>query len=391
MSDGFQRVQAGQKLAISARAYNAMLEAAESHQRNKQSGGAGAAPGGYSAIVIVKNASGSDAARFDVLGISGVVFSPADADALQQFKNCIVLSGSLPSTASHDGGRFVVCAEPIPNGAFGRAYAHGVCQVQINVTDAAHLFAEVKDGDHALLNSAESGAVSILWKESGTGTKWAIVRFGASGGGGNGGSDQLTMYEVAQTPTMGALAAAYKLRPLATAAWANNVAYAVNDIVKKTISGTDKAYKCKLSHTSGGDGVWVANTPYALGARVYVGSRNNTTYKCTTPTSGDATFPAGKFTADNDEPENGAWATYWDVLTLDGYIFAPPFTGNYIQEYAPLLNVGEPVLTIVDINNKIWIVSPAFMRIAVASGGVIVQKSLWWNTSERRLMSTFGG
>ncbi|MFA5291956.1 MAG: hypothetical protein WC496_02865 [Phycisphaerae bacterium] len=188
MGDSFKRVQAGQKLAVSARAYNAMLDTAEAYQRSKLNGGSGVGSGGDSQIVLVKNSSGWDASRFDVLGISGVVFSPTDSAALTQFKNSIVLTGHTPSTNDHEGGRFVICAEPIPDGSIGRAWAYGVCQVQINATDEAHKFADVRDGDHTLLDSAEGGAVSILWKEAGTGTKWAVVRFGASGGGSSGSS-----------------------------------------------------------------------------------------------------------------------------------------------------------------------------------------------------------
>ncbi|HBR20282.1 MAG: hypothetical protein UV78_C0006G0010 [Parcubacteria group bacterium GW2011_GWA2_43_17] len=196
MGDGFKRVQAGQRLAIPARAYNAMLETAEAYQRNKTSGGDGTGQGGYSSSVYIKNSSGSDAARFDVLGISDVVFSPADSDALPQFKNKVVLTGVIPTSVDHAGGRFVICQEPIANGSIGSAFAHGVCQVQINVTDDTHKFADVKDSDHALLDSAASGAVSILWKESGTGTKWAVVRFGSSGGGG----DSIVWVKVIEMP-----------------------------------------------------------------------------------------------------------------------------------------------------------------------------------------------
>jgi hypothetical protein len=182
MGDTFKRVQAGQKLAVSARAYNAMLETTEAYQRSRLNGGAGVAAEGQAQLVLVKNSSGSDTLQFDVLGVSGVLFSPADSDALKQFKKAVTLTGEMPSTASHECGRFVICAESIPNGSIGKAYAHGVCQVKINVISEADNFADVKDGDHTLLDSSGSGAVSILWKESGTGTKWAVVRFGASGG-----------------------------------------------------------------------------------------------------------------------------------------------------------------------------------------------------------------
>jgi len=56
--------------------------------------------------------------------------------------------------------------------------AGGVVQVQIDVTDANHGYADVKASDNTKLASGASGSAVILWKESGTGTKWAIIRIG---------------------------------------------------------------------------------------------------------------------------------------------------------------------------------------------------------------------
>ncbi len=67
---------------------------------------------------------------------------------------------------------------PIPAAAIGLAHLGGVCQVQVAVTDAGHGWAEVKDSDSTVLGSAASGSARILSRESGTGTKWAVVRLG---------------------------------------------------------------------------------------------------------------------------------------------------------------------------------------------------------------------
>jgi hypothetical protein len=85
----------------------------------------------------------------------------------------------------------VICAEPIANGSIGAAWAGGVCQVQIEVSDADHAYADVSDGQLTRLASAESGPCTILWKQSGTGTKWAVIRFGGAGGGGAAGGDRI--------------------------------------------------------------------------------------------------------------------------------------------------------------------------------------------------------
>ncbi len=75
-------------------------------------------------------------------------------------------------------GRFVILAEPLADGEIGRAFAHGVCPVKINVEDESHTFADIEDAQTHYLKSGTSGAAQILWAESGTGEVWAIVRLG---------------------------------------------------------------------------------------------------------------------------------------------------------------------------------------------------------------------
>ncbi|HOQ06090.1 MAG TPA: hypothetical protein PKY88_12855 [Anaerohalosphaeraceae bacterium] len=180
MSQSLKKVKPGDKLQIPAAVYNAFVDAAldfRSRQHNVQT-----PTGGWTASekVKIKNNSGTDAARFQVLGIDGVLFDPQDA--LQTFQQEVVLLGNTPLLARHAGGRFVICASPIPNGTIGTGWGSGICPVQVNVTDESHGYADVADGQAAYLASAESGPCTILWKESGTGIKWAVVRFGGSGG-----------------------------------------------------------------------------------------------------------------------------------------------------------------------------------------------------------------
>jgi hypothetical protein len=132
------------------------------------------------AMVRVRNDSGFDCDQFGILGIEGVVFNPTDQP--QSFRQSIVLTGTTPETAYHSNGRFVVCSEPLASGQLGNGWAAGVFPVQVNVTDATHACADILHNDRTKLVSAASGPCSILWQQTGTGTKWAVVRFGGSGG-----------------------------------------------------------------------------------------------------------------------------------------------------------------------------------------------------------------
>lgn len=179
--DPFKRASSGDKLEIPAAAWNACLDAAEAHRK-------GAGPPLVNGpqqfrqadIVLVKNSSGSAVGRFGVLGISGVIFTPSAA--LASFQNQVAFTGVTPTTADHKG-KFLVCLDPIADGKVGRAWIAGVCQVQVDVTDAAHQFAEVKNSDGTKLSSGSSGSARILYSPGGTGTKWCVVRLGDNAGG----------------------------------------------------------------------------------------------------------------------------------------------------------------------------------------------------------------
>jgi len=176
MGDPFHKAVSGQPLRVPARTWNAFLDAARDHQARQQNvAGAPAAelrPGG---IVPVKNASGADRARFDILGIDGPVFTPTENE--QGFKNRVALRGVVPTLADHEG-RFVILFEPVKAGGIGLAGVQGVFPVKVDVQDEDHDFADVDDGQCGHLASGRCGAAQILWKESGTGEKWAVVRIG---------------------------------------------------------------------------------------------------------------------------------------------------------------------------------------------------------------------
>jgi len=128
-------------------------------------------------IVLVRNDSGGDLNRLAVLGIDSPVIDPADNE--DEFKNRVALVGVTPAADTHEG-KFVVLAEPVATGKIGRAYAAGVCPVQIDVPDEEHEypFAEIADGVTDNLKASHYGSAAILWREGGTGVQWAVVRLG---------------------------------------------------------------------------------------------------------------------------------------------------------------------------------------------------------------------
>lgn len=175
----FPRVSPGDPITHSARLHNATIDVIEWAKDRRTTGAppVGGRPGS-SGIVLVQNNSGADVDRFGVLGISGVIITPTDNE--EEFKSNWAVTGSTPA----EGDPFVVLSEPIAASKIGRAWISGAVIVKVNVTDADHDHAD-SAASTASLESAESGPVRILWKESGTGTKWAIVLIGGGGAGGS--------------------------------------------------------------------------------------------------------------------------------------------------------------------------------------------------------------
>ena len=78
MGDALRKVKPGDPLAIPAEAFNAFIDAARDVQSRRlaQRQGAQPAQDPGTTVVLVRNDSGADRDRFDVLGIAGPLISP---------------------------------------------------------------------------------------------------------------------------------------------------------------------------------------------------------------------------------------------------------------------------------------------------------------------------
>lgn len=95
MGDAFKKVQAGQRIAITAEAYNAFLDAsryvrARQHNNESESGEEFRQTG----IVKVRNITGEDQPRYRVLALQDQIIGPADN--LREFKNRVNFDGGVP-------------------------------------------------------------------------------------------------------------------------------------------------------------------------------------------------------------------------------------------------------------------------------------------------------
>jgi hypothetical protein len=129
--------------------------------------------------VLVKNATGADlTAAFPIVRLTTPVNSGLDADVMA--RRSIVFNGDKPDADT--GSDFAILQSPVLTGKIGSAAIRGYSFCQINVTDADHTFATSSDTDATKLVSGSAG-VPIIWKETGTGTKYGIVNLGGGGSG----------------------------------------------------------------------------------------------------------------------------------------------------------------------------------------------------------------
>jgi len=170
MGDGLNHVRAGDSIVIRSSVWNAMLDAAKATQARRNAIGRPTSPSRGTPIMI-RIDSGGNLSQYEILGISGMVFAPAD----DGFKPRIILTGDTPATGSHEG-KFAVLTSSLPDGDMGPAVVDGVTLCQVNIMDADHEYADITNADSAKLTSAAIGPAQIIWAETGTGTKWAVVR-----------------------------------------------------------------------------------------------------------------------------------------------------------------------------------------------------------------------
>ena len=175
MGDKFQTVQAGERIGISAGTWNAMLEAAKSHEQRKFNVTSESDPLLRQAdICKVLSEAATNLPRFAVVGIEGPLISPADN--LTEFQSRAAFRVGVPTSASV--GKFAILTEPIPAGRIGRAWVSGVCPAQVFVTDGSHQYCDAAEGATTALKSDCFGSARILWRELGTGLRWALIRLG---------------------------------------------------------------------------------------------------------------------------------------------------------------------------------------------------------------------
>ena len=159
-------------MRIPASTFNTMVDAARdfaSHQR------AGIAPepegGDADGVILLKNTTAHDLARYEVLALDAPIIDPADNESA--FQSRIAMTGIDPDADHH--GRFGVAIEPIAQGKIGLARITGPMIAKVDIQTADEAFADIVAGHYNLV-SGVSGSARILWApDAETGVQLAVV------------------------------------------------------------------------------------------------------------------------------------------------------------------------------------------------------------------------
>jgi len=174
--------------------WNPVIAGAMRSSRTLHGGRSGGPVGAPSTIRVSNTMSAVNCPKYGVMKLDAPVTLPSvSAEAFQS--NGLTMKGIAPVA----GDSFVITQEALPYSpvGFGNAVLRGITVCKINVIAESDKFADCVDDDVDKLKSGGGGPAEILWKESGTGTKWAIVRIGNAQA--PAGLEQLRVKEVSAT------------------------------------------------------------------------------------------------------------------------------------------------------------------------------------------------
>ena len=183
-SDSLQKVKQGSPFKPKAADWNAFVDAALAHRgmgSKTKSGDSSMRGTADSGIVTIQNNSGLPCDQYTVLSLDTLLITPTDNESHFRFETPVFSGTAIAS--ENISKPFAIIQEPLGKSFVGDAMVAGVSPAKIAVSDESHAFAELAATG---LQSAASGIVRILWKESGTGSKWAVIHFPAGSGGGTG-------------------------------------------------------------------------------------------------------------------------------------------------------------------------------------------------------------
>jgi len=156
------------------------------HQQ--RSGGAAVGLNSHASdVILVRNDTGEDRARFEIVGLDEPIIS--SDDNLPEFKTRIAFKGVTPT--AEFSGRFGILLQPLKAadgptpGEIGLAAVGGAIQARLNfgAAETSARYAEIAIGRCDYLEAGMNGSAQVLAPTSGKGIEWGVIRLGVGPGG----------------------------------------------------------------------------------------------------------------------------------------------------------------------------------------------------------------
>jgi hypothetical protein len=131
-------------------------------------------------VIMARNNTGGDVPRWGVMAIGGVEVNPTAGDTQRRsFEEQPCITGTMPSATT--GAAFCIAVEPIKSGKIGRVAVAGVVQAKITVGSGVTGDRARPHASRETLELAADGPARVLWRPSGSGTVWGLVRIDDGG------------------------------------------------------------------------------------------------------------------------------------------------------------------------------------------------------------------
>ena len=188
------KVQPGDKLAISANAYNSFVDAANNTKVMQEAARVWRLRFPDPARIDVQNDTEQAMERYCAAMLTTPVIEVGDGGANpaqneNNFQNRLVMKVVEPTAAAMEesmGVGWCVVQEPLGVEKIGHAVIAGATQLWLNLSDEGDTYVDVQAGGYIPTTTSEPTNVRILWVHGGAGTastageQWAVVYIGAA-------------------------------------------------------------------------------------------------------------------------------------------------------------------------------------------------------------------
>lgn len=162
-----EQVSSGDAFSFQASAYNKMANAANAFQANQlRAGQRTDLKFENNGVILVRNKTGSDRARYDIIALDGTIVDPTINES-GYLERAAYDTAFVEDATPDNQPALVILQEPLAIDAIGQAIVLGVTRARVRENSATHKYA-TWTSDPSILDSVDFGPIKILSIDGGT-------------------------------------------------------------------------------------------------------------------------------------------------------------------------------------------------------------------------------